>query len=276
MVMVKSRVYEVAKALGIESKQILAWLSENGLPSRSAVSSLTPEQISGVYAAFGNHDRHESMKKDQETVRYPQHEVRARKMESCLCCCIDAFPIIDVKAPDGLPTNQKICKVCSKHQGMDIRALEKKNREHTTMWHSHLRNKIAKLKVIHEDQIENLKIVIDQKNIELVERPTQILHENLDQDVVDKALSDKRIAWQQRDKAFGMLAQVKAWHRKGSDGKCWCSLFLTKCKTHSLVTVNQDLAKWEKDQYERFDRGDPHFLPANHPALTDNRWRPDS
>jgi hypothetical protein len=128
------------------------------------------------------------------------------------------------------------------------------------------------LDALHERELAKLAGIIKQKDEELEDRPIQVVHENLDQEAVDNALVEREIAWQHRDSAFGLLSQIKAWHRDKGDGNCWCGLSLSKCKVRKLLFNDQILIKWERKQLERLRRSDSHSLPWNHPALMDPRW----
>jgi len=190
----------------------------------------------------------------------------------CLCCGIYGLPQANLRVPGELPTSQKICKSCSKHQGSEGRDLNKRNLEHISLWRSHTAEEITKLKQTHRREVDRLTDQINQKNEELEQRPVQIVHENLDQEVVDEALVQQDIAWRHRDSAFGLLSQIKAWHRDKGDGNCWCGLSLSKCKVRKLLLNDQILTKWERKQLERLRRSDSHSLPWDHPALRDPRW----
>lgn len=191
---------------------------------------------------------------------------------ACMCCGIQGRPLANPRAPGKLPTSRTICKPCAKHQGSELRDLEKRNTEHVIFWRSHLADEVAKLDALHERELAKLAGIIKQKDEELEDRPIQVVHENLDQEAVDNALVEREIAWQHRDSAFGLLSQIKAWHRDKGDGNCWCGLSLSKCKVRKLLFNDQILIKWERKQLERLRRSDSHSLPWNHPALMDPRW----
>jgi hypothetical protein len=194
---------------------------------------------------------------------------------ACMCCGIYGLPRANLRVPGELPTSQNICKPCSNHQGSEARDLNKRNVEHIAAWRSHTTEEITKLAQTHGREIDRLIDQINQKNEELEQRPVQIVHENLDQEIVDEALAQQGIAWQHRDRAFGLLSRIRALHRDKGDGNCRCGISLTKCNIRDMLSHDQVLVKWEGKQLERLRRGEPHSFPFGHLALMDPRWVPE-
>ena len=208
---------------------------------------------------------------------------RTEDLIDCLCCGLENQPQANTKDPMGLAQKRKICPKCLKHAS--TQDLEKRNRDHLLMWRENLLLRLQEQKDAFEIQ-KNALITLNRKmESELESRPTQTIVENLDQEIVDKALAEKDEAWRYRDLAFGIISTVRQQHRSDSKGICHCSLGLEKCATHKIFVddpngMEKALLKWESDKKSQYDSGNSYYfggvIPSAHPMITNPKWVPAS
>jgi len=274
--MTTATVYEVARSLGIDVKQVLDWYSVNDWDIPSANSTLTQEQVIAVRDAFKTSGEQVGSSRVRQEILGVEQVANQILGGVCACCGVEPLPTSSAKAPDDLPKQPpKFCSACLKHLGGDAPTLTRKNDKHKELWRSAMSRALSNAKRDCENLVSRLNSEVEGIREELANRPEVFVYEDPDQEKVDEADYKRDRAFRYRDEAFAALSLVKAWHRAAGEKTCRCGLILTKCKTHDLVTSDEALAKWERKQYERHIRGERHTFPPEHPARTDPSWRPD-
>jgi hypothetical protein len=100
----------------------------------------------------------------------------------------------------------------------------------------------------------------------------QVVHQNLDQEMVDAAVSAREQAFRARDAAYSLVAQLRGLHHDTGRGTCRCGTPVTVCKATKIIDGSASFRRWESRQCENLRRGSFSELPAEHPARTNHRW----
>jgi hypothetical protein len=160
-----------------------------------------------------------------------------------------------------------VCNDCKPHQGMTLRS----DPEHIKLWKSLLDDRQRG----HNHEVSHLQGRIADLERELQERPEKVVERWHGTDEIEAADAKAQRAYRSRENAWQALCEIRLLHREASDGKCRCGKRYDDCPEAQIVGSYPGLAKWEKEQWERYHRYETHGLPDNHPALVDPRWRPD-
>jgi hypothetical protein len=160
-----------------------------------------------------------------------------------------------------------VCNDCKPHQGTTLRS----DPEHIQLWKKLLTERQRE----HDDVEAELKNHIAELRRELQERPEKIVERWHGTDEIEAARSEAQRAFRSRQAAWQALCEIRLLHREASDGRCRCGKRYSDCPEAQIVGYYPGLAKWEKEQWERYRNYEEHALPDNHPALTDPRWQPD-
>jgi hypothetical protein len=167
-----------------------------------------------------------------------------------------------------------VCPDCRDHQGFGLRS----DREHIELWRSFLdaRRRAHQREVSQlQDQMSQLQDQIADLQRQLEERPEKVVERWIGTDEITAAETKAQRAYRSREYALQGLTEIRLLHREADGGKCRCGKRFDLCPEAQIVSRYPVLIKWEKDQYERLRRGEPHALPANHPAIVDPHWRPE-
>ena len=84
------------------------------------------------------------------------------------------------------------------------------------------------------------------------------------------AWEQRDAAYRSRDHAYRALWAVDRLHHEDEarDGYCGCGRHADRCMVLAAIWPAVDsLIKWEKNQIDRLQRGQPHGLPAEHPEV---------
>jgi hypothetical protein len=165
-----------------------------------------------------------------------------------------------------------VCGICSKHLGDDRKTVEKRQRDHYEQYKYDLDEKERVLELKYTRQIADLEATIGQLQKELEARPTKIVHKNLDQETVWAAERERHEAFQARDAAFGLLAQLRGLHHDTGRGTCSCRVPVDKCPVTKIIDSSRSYRRWEARQCEEFRTGYRSQLPPEHPFWTNPRW----
>jgi hypothetical protein len=160
-----------------------------------------------------------------------------------------------------------VCTDCELHQGNTGTKLQRRNDDHVRAWSKARSVLTAQTRRATERLVKEL----DEARIELEQRPVRIVRENLDAETVEKAVSDRDIAYRSRDIAMQALCRVRLLHRERAPSECSCGRNYSKCQTAQIVQEYEALANWEAKQITRMRQNLNHYLPDNHPAILDRR-----
>jgi hypothetical protein len=183
----------------------------------------------------------------------------------CPCCGRGVSPISYGgyrRSPTGSP-----CTDCELHQGNSGVKLQKRDADHKRL--------LRRERATWEVERAELERRIAQREQELIDRPVQVVRENLDAQRVAEAERARDRAYHARDLANRDLCVLKLMHRDAGNGLCWCGLLAAKCRTARIVQENEYFAAWERRQVDLYRRGQHHYLPENHPAITGRQWSSD-
>jgi hypothetical protein len=138
------------------------------------------------------------------------------------------------------------------------------NREHIRLWQALLADWQQK----HDAEASRL-----QRRIADLERT---IREGVEATQIAEAEAKAHQAYRSRDAAFEALCEIRLLHRDTGTGRCRCGKRLGQCPEAQIVDQYPALRRWEKEQVERYRRGEIYALPDNHPALLDAHYRLDS
>jgi hypothetical protein len=197
----------------------------------------------------------------------------------CPCCKSANAQFARPKVPDGLPAKVTICGICTRHLGDGPRTRDQREREHFEQW----QEDIELLKQRHADElaardglVAELRTKIANLERELRTRPVQVVRENLDQQTVDQAKSDRDAAFRARDAAYRLVAEFRRLHHDTGKGMCLCRVAGDKCPVTMILNAHRGFLRWEAREWRTVrDHGRyASNLPPGHPALTNPRWSP--
>jgi hypothetical protein len=196
-----------------------------------------------------------------------------RLMAFCRCCKSTNVELLATKAPGGLPSQPQVCGTCSRHMGSSPRDLQKRETEHFEQWQRDRELAVERLRAQYAGEIERLNEQVNQLEKELADRPVRIVEQNLDQQTVDQASIESRRAYQARDGAYVLLAQLRGLHHDTGAGTCKCGRSVNRCPEMELLDSSSAYRRWEQIECERMRRGQWSQLPSEHPARTSSRWQ---
>ena len=172
---------------------------------------------------------------------------------------------------ERLDRRSGVCADCELHQGSTGPRLVKRDQDHVRLW----RLQAGASEARRQHEVAELQQEADALRLQLDARPVKIVNQNLDQETVDQALTERESAYRARDGAFRALCQVRMIHREREPGKCRCGRRIDQCVEAKIVDEFRALKAWERRQVERLRNNERHELPYNHPAIIDPRWQPD-
>ena len=177
--------------------------------------------------------------------------------------------------PDGLPTQLRVCAICTKHLGSDPRSAKKRDDDHFEQWQYDMDVALEDERLaLHkrEAEIADLEATILRLRDELAARPMQVVHRNLDQETVDDAEHEREQAFRARDAAFSLVARFRGLHHDTGRGTCKCGTPVGTCRATKIIDGSPSFRRWEARQCENLRRNNFSELPAEHPACTNPRW----
>jgi hypothetical protein len=193
-------------------------------------------------------------------------------MTACNCCGSRNAQFGPAKVPDGLPTEQTVCHLCSKHLGSDEKTVKRREQNHYEQYKYDLDEIERVLELKYARQIAQLEDEARQLREELEARPTQTVYRNLDQETVWEAERERNRAYGARDAAFIHFAELRALHHDTGRGTCSCGKSVDKCKETEIINECGAYMKWEARQVKHYRGYRDCDLPDGHPALTNPRW----
>ncbi len=143
--------------------------------------------------------------------------------------------------------------------------------EHIQLWQKLLADRQRE----HDKAVAQLRDRIAALERELHERPEKVVERWHGAAEIEAAKAEAQRAFRSRQNAWQALCEIRLLHREASDGRCRCGKRYADCPEAQIVGYYPGLAKWEKEQWERYRNYEDHALPDRHPALTNPRWRPD-
>ncbi|ORT47062.1 hypothetical protein [Frankia sp. KB5] len=152
--------------------------------------------------------------------------------------------------------------------------MKKREVTHREIWFEDARFRLERADKAHRTELAARDAQIAELMKELDERPTRIVTQNLDQQIVDEAIERRDQAYRSRDRAFQALSELRLLHREGAGDRCRCGQRFQKCGVAQVVDRYPALEGWERRQWERMRAGQDHYLPPGHPGVTDPRWTP--
>jgi hypothetical protein len=204
------------------------------------------------------------------------HSILSRNsggMAACLCCkSSNAQFGPPPKAPDGLPVKVTVCSICSKHLGHDERTAQRREKDHYDQYLYDLDEKERVLELKYEREIAALEARVRQLQDDLETRPTKIVHQNLDQEIVWAADIERQRAFTARDAAFRLLAQLRVLHHDTGRGTCSCRKPVGRCEETKVMDSSTAYRRWEAREGEAHRKGYDTQLPPEHPFRTNPRW----
>lgn len=249
------RVYELAKELELEPREVISALADGVDPPRSASSLLAPEDVRRLRSMTGGKGLSDRVEAAVST---------SSRGRGCACCQRSGVELVKPKLPDDLPAprDMYVCRSCVHHSlPRDSREVQR-NRSHALLYANDAAKDVEVMRSSFEEENKKLKA-------ELEDRP--VIERNLDQDELDRGRDQVRSALSSRDLAFHDLLGIKLLHRKRAGDVCTCGL--QRCKTAQFFTeqVGATLDKWESQQESLFRQGMAHYLPDNHPTVLGGR-----
>lgn len=199
-------------------------------------------------------------------------------LTECLCCHVEREFTFTSQS------DQVVCKSCIRHQGDATVKANQRDTDHVGLWHSEL----ALAKEHHEEVIAQLQTEIKRRNHQIASQRTEIADlqeavragvESAPLPAVERWFADEQVvaahnqrdsAYRSRDHAYRALWATHRLHHEdyAREGHCSCGRRLNQCKELAATSsVAHTLDKWEEDQVERIQLGQPDGLPADHPAV---------
>lgn len=160
-----------------------------------------------------------------------------------------------------------VCPACELHQGSTGIKLQRRDADHVAAWKAERDTRKRRA----DQTIALLEEKVAAAQHELEQRPVNVVHENLDKEVVEEAESNRDAAYRSRDAAMAALCKVRLLHHESDPGQCSCGSRYARCRTAQAVDECRSLESWESKQITRLRRNLPHYLPDNHPAVLDPR-----
>jgi hypothetical protein len=145
--------------------------------------------------------------------------------------------------------------------------LQRRDTDHVRAWSQERVVRSAQAQRVQEQ----LEKQLEEARLELAQRPVNVIHENLDVEIVAEAESRRDAAYRSRDLAMRELCKIRLLHREDGQGQCGCGNSYSKCKTTKVIYNNSALEKWESGQIARMRKNLDHSLPDNHPVVLDRR-----
>jgi hypothetical protein len=193
-------------------------------------------------------------------------------MPACNCCGSRNARFGPAKAPDGLPTQQTVCHLCSKHLGSDEKTAKRRERDHYEQYKYDLDEFERVLELKYARQTAQLEQEVRQLREELEARPVRTEYRNLDQEKVWAAEEDRSRAYGARDSAFRHFAELRGLHHDTGRGMCSCRKLVDKCQETKIINECGAFMSWEAWQLKNYREYRDCDLPARHPVLTNPRW----
>jgi hypothetical protein len=156
--------------------------------------------------------------------------------------------------------------------------------DHVGLW----RSELALAKDDHEKVIAQLQTEIKRRDHQIANQRTKIADlqeavragvESAPLPAVERWFADEQVvaahsqrdsAYRSRDHAYRALWAAGRLHHEDytREGYCSCGRRLNQCKElEAIASVAHTLDKWEEDQIERLQLGQPDGLPAEHPEV---------
>lgn len=189
-----------------------------------------------------------------------------RPLTDTCSCCRRPWDICFSSPRHGTP-REFVCDDCKPHQGSTFRS----DPEHIELYKALLSAEERE----HGNEVTRLNGRIADLERELQERPEKLVERWHGADEIQAATDEQQRAFRSRQNAWQALCEIRLLHREASDGKCRCGKRFKDCPEAQIVGYYPGLARWEKQEWERYKKYEDHALPERHPALTDPRWRPD-
>lgn len=205
---------------------------------------------------------------------YPLHQ---RVMVDCPCCLLSNETIFTSSH------EQVICNACKVHIGDGPGKAVRRDRDHVNLWHSEFTLALER----HDEEMSRLRAEVatrDETIEELrgeVEELRQAVRDGIgaaELPAVERWWADERVAaaHTERDRAYKSRSHVyrvlwaltELHHESLHSDRCSCGKQRNGCKELAKVRrVEGGLRKWERNEIERMERGEPHGLPDEHPEV---------
>ncbi|WP_104132939.1 hypothetical protein [Cryobacterium sp. M91] len=199
----------------------------------------------------------------------------------CLCC-LAPQPFHFTALSD-----QVVCAQCVHHIGAE--KSERRDAEHVKLWAA----RWAVSESAHEEYIAETEALLVARDIDLTALRAQVTELSavvegqfadgidgvralLQNDLVKRAERNTELARRQIDWAMGGLWRIAGLHHDdpAQPAKCSCGRTAGSCAESSAIdALRQALDDWEKKNVLLLQGGRRHGLPADHPAVLNQRIR---
>lgn len=276
--MPRIRLFELAKALGMSSRELSGIAQDHGLSLTSASRLLSASEEAELRAIVTEVQARPSTGLTfppsavvDVTALDPAHGADSH-IGTCSCCGRHRVRLHKVHFGSGQYEQTSYCPECRDHRGNLTGDLVKRNEDHLRIWQAAHATAVREGRERYDRGVATYVKQVADLTAELQARPFREVPVGLDE---IQRISDARDgAYRSRDTAFQVLCEVRLLHREGKDGQCQCGARYEQCQTAQLVNGYPALEQWEITQFERHRLHRRSDLPANHPARFDHTWRP--
>lgn len=207
------------------------------------------------------------------------HRLHCRVSAVCSCCRL-VHNFVFKSASDPI-----VCNGCLRHLGGSNEMRHLRDADHAALYLSEigvLREDLTDAKVRQRNElqreVERLQVQLDAKNEETAEQANLIndLHKAVREGEIGSGLAqwlaDEEVveALEERDRSrrsvnlvFEALSRLGLWHGRHETRPhyCVCGKHVEQCHEYQAIESELDvLAKWERDQFERYRDGLEHGL----------------
>jgi len=193
----------------------------------------------------------------------------------CECCERPNIELMVARVPNGLPSTPRFCGDCIRHLGDSPGRVKQRELDHLAVWRTELRTQLAARDALRTQQATSFQAEIDRLKHEMDSRPVRVVVENVDQQEVDAALTQKANAYNRRDVAMQALTRLHSRHY-AVETRLVTVDFLTLSATSSRSWTGIRSCVTGKDQNSRARAGRSHMLPRGHPGIIDEVWESTS
>lgn len=196
----------------------------------------------------------------------------------CLCCHLS------YRTEFKSQTDQVICPRCARHLGMSAHELQRRIGDHIEQAREaqeSQRDTYERRLTLMREQCDVYRQERDRLSAEtdalkqtitdgIAATPPESVQRWWETDAIREAHVHRDAAYRSRDHAYRALWHADRLHHhdRQRDEKCSCGNLAADCKElKAIEDAGEALDRWEKNQIERFKKGQEHGLPSDHPLV---------
>ena len=126
----RPKVFELARELGLSSRELCAMAMGAGLRITSASRKVSIGEERAIREAVENRPL-PRLPRDDPAGRLTRETAPAGEYGPCACCRQEYTLLVKARVPDGLPAKIRICVGCASHQGDHQAARDRRSQDHT-------------------------------------------------------------------------------------------------------------------------------------------------